>query len=269
VKTRDPAIDHRARAEALPGKRPFMRTTTIAFLLLTGCQGGTSGSGLNIYFPTMYSAYDGVHKFQIPATVGGVAGVRWSASDPSLVDVDPEGNGSTVMLTMRGSGSVTLRAEAGNLAGVANLTILPVSPDLWEIGNKRYNNGIVPPRRGDGGMGSDGGSMLRMMQACANCHNGQQDVEHTPTQTGGFSDSELINIITRGMKPPGIEQRILAADRFMRIHQWVMTDDEQEGLVVYLRALTPKSQGPYLDWGGRTGGGGGGMGKPRDMGASQ
>jgi hypothetical protein len=233
-------------------------------VLCLGC--GDSGARLAVLFPKMYSAYDGVHQFKLPATVGGVAGVRWSASDPSLVDLDPDASGSNVLITTRGAGTVTLTATAGSLSGSADLVIESASAETWDNGNQRYNNGIVPPPRNrDGGMGMGGGgggggmgSMVRMMQACANCHNGQQDVEHTPTQTAGYSDSELLQIMTTGTKPAGVPQRVLSAEAFGRIHKWTMTEEEKIGLIVYIRALAPKSQGPVLDFGGRGGGGGGG-----------
>ena len=42
----------------------------------------------------MYSAYDGVHMFQLPAVVNGIdptqVEIDWSASDPSIVALEPD-----------------------------------------------------------------------------------------------------------------------------------------------------------------------------------
>lgn len=219
-------------------------------------------AALEIKFPTAYSAFDGKHTFKLPAAVDGVKGVRWSASDPSMVDLEPSANGSTVMITMKKAGEVDIIAKSGALTGRSHLTINEYSPDAWDDGNDRYNNGIVWERNKDGSRGGKNATL-----ACSNCHgktDGNGDIEHTPMQTGGYSAQDLITIFTKGQKPAGVAQRIMPAERWNKLHQWQMTDSERDGLVVYLRSLTPKSQGP-VDFGGRGKGGG----RDRDGGASK
>lgn len=226
----------------------------------------TGSNDLEILFSPAYSAFDGQHEFKVPAKVDGVKNVKWSASDPSMVDFDPQPDG-TVIITTRKAGKVTITAKNGGLSGTSELTITQATPEEWEAGNERYNNGVVlERRRGDGG-----GSREQAKQAaCTNCHGpGSNDVEHTPMQTGGYTDEELVDIFTKGKKPAGVEQRIMPAERWSKIHQWSMTELATKGLVVYLRSLEPKSQGP-VDWkgrgghgGGRGDGGGGGRGGDR------
>lgn len=133
-------------------------------------------------------------------------------------------------------------------------------PNGCERGGSYGSNG---PR----GPPADGGAPgINKTAACTNCHNsggGGSDVEHTPMQTGGYSDDDLINIFANGKKPAGVEQRLMPADRWSKIHPWEMSAEEKKGIIVYLRSLTPKSQGA-LDFGGPRGGGGGGR---RDGGA--
>jgi hypothetical protein len=72
---------------------------------------------------------------------------------------------------------------------------------------------VFQPEAGGGGglRATDGGSFYERDggTACTNCHgptatNGPyRDVSHTPEQTGGFSDQELIGIFTGGMIPDG------------------------------------------------------------------
>jgi hypothetical protein len=209
----------------------------------------TSGT-LQIQFPVAYSANDGQHSFKLPAMVEGVGGIQWSASDPSVVDFEPNSNGSQVMMTTRKAGIVTITARAGNLVGTARLTVTQAPPQLWEDGKDRYNNGIVWERKPDGQRGGQNKQL-----ACTNCHNkaaqgnGSGDIEHTPTQTAGYSDQDLVMIMTQGTKPPGIPNRVMAFDRWTKLHRWQMTENEKNGLIVYLRSLTPESQGP-VDFGG-------------------
>lgn len=93
--------------------------------------------------------------------------------------------------------------------------------------------------------------------ACTNCHgpvgNGQlfgmtlfTDVSHTPEQTGGFSDTELVNVFVHGTVPPGgyFDNSIVCYSNWHQIHTWwdINTTAEQTGVVAYLRSLTPKEQ---------------------------
>src|SRR5450631_4315808 len=54
----------------------------------TGCD----KSALTILFSPMYSAFDGVHTFQVPAVVNGLdptqISITWTASDPSMVKLE-------------------------------------------------------------------------------------------------------------------------------------------------------------------------------------
>src|SRR5687767_6519095 len=101
-----------------------MRSWRIAFVCLTiaaACSGTQAANKddhehfeegeLTILFSPMYSAHDGVHDFKIPAIVDGVPKVKWSASDPSMVDLDPTADG--VLITTRKPGKVTITAKAG------------------------------------------------------------------------------------------------------------------------------------------------------------
>jgi hypothetical protein len=127
-----------------------------------------------------------------------------------------------------------------------------------------------------GGFG-DAGNLRNDNAACASCHvsegaGGMQrmlpdggminvDVEHTPQQTGGYSDEQLITIFTKGQKPENAPFRVLTQlpligtnlafvkGLYMNIHRWDVGADVQKGIIVYLRSLEPKSQ-PAVDFGG-------------------
>ena len=230
-------------------------------MILSACSSGSSSpvaptadassgtvDALAIVFSPMYSANDGSHMYQVPASVDGVKNVTWSASDPSMVDLTPDTTPGSVLITTRKAGTVTITAQSGPLTGTATLTITQLTPDLWDVGNKRYNDGIVL-RHVDSPMETDAGNPKEA--ACTECHGAQAhrlDIQHTPAQTGGYSDNDLINIFTKGVKPDGVPQRIMPNPMWHNIHQWQMTADEAQGVVAYLRSLTPVAQGPISLW---------------------
>ncbi len=203
---------------------------------------GETSAALQIYFPSGYSAFDGKHDFKLPAMVTGVSGIKWSVSDPSLVDLEPSADGSQVMMTTKGVGVVTLTAKAGSLKGTAQINVRKADAAEYDNGKARYTNGVtILP----GGFHHPDPSLQ-----CTNCHAaGGMDVEHTPMQTGGYSDDDIVNIMTTGTKPAGVPQRIMPFARWHQLHKWSMTEDEKHGLVTYLRSLEPQSQGP-IDFGG-------------------
>ena len=248
--------------------------------------GGASGAGgaggqttqcqenLDIYFSPMYSAFDnGVHTYQIPAIVSGVsnATVEWSATPADAVGLDRRPD--LLMITTRKAGAVTIQAKTSNGCGTAPLTIADATAALWETGSARYNNGQpLPPIPNPPVPPADGSNLFEVngaRPACTTCHgdtatsNIFKGITHTPQQTGGFTDEELIQVIRAGVIPPGgyyndavgIPQRI-----WQFFHRWTISDDEARGLVVYLRSLTPKSAGGSVDFSGIGRGGSSGTG---------
>ena len=236
---------------------------------------------LEIAFSPMFSAFDGVHTFQIPAVADGVAAnvVAWSA-DPTMVNLQPDPNTGGVLIQTKKAGVVDIVATAGGLCGVSKLTIAAATPEDWEVGNQRYNNGIVLrgiPR----GNGRDGGgppndnpdASSAREAACTNCHgptaNGPyKTVAHSPQQAGGFSDTDLVGIVTKGTVPEGgyFDATIVSYQNWQSFHRWEMSPEEAKGIIVYLRSLTPQEQKGAANFGGRGRGDGGFGGGFRDGG---
>jgi hypothetical protein len=223
------------------------------------------GTDFELVFSPMYSAYDGVHDFQVPVVPkGGVTVDKWEILDANnkvvkdVADFVPEPSFGGAMIKTRKGGDYTVLATAGKQSGSAAIHITAVDPSVWATGEARYNNtimiaSIIPT----------GGAAMMLPKdiSCKNCHGSGAmflDVEHTPQQTGGYSDDELKKIITMGMKPAGaVSKTGVPLAIYQWFHTWMATDAEQQGLVVYLRSLPPMSQG-NLDFGGlmppRTGG---------------
>ena len=226
----------------------------------------------------MYSAFvtDSTdHSFQIPAVVKGVSsGLTWTASDPSVVSLSDGPDGGTLITIRNAGGPVTISAFAGDPAksgtpcGASTLTLTSATQAQWQAGSNRYNNGntITIP---DGGVGpGDYDASALSVVACTNCHGPTatnlpfKTIAHTPEQAGGFSDSELVDIITKGQIPPNgnFDDSIVPRQAFPYFHTWSASAEELTGLVVYLRSLTPAPQSGSADFGGLGGGGNGGNG---------
>jgi hypothetical protein len=170
--------------------------------------------------------------------------------------------------------------------GTAPLHIEQYTTAEWDLGNARYNNGNAlvydPDAAGVSTMGFDGnfpeggfdasgfdsGLSCAMAQglsnpfekppaACTNCHgtmsNGMlfgmtlfKDVQHTPEQTGGFSEADLANVFVNGTIPPGgyFDNSLVPYCLWHQAHTWrdIDTPEKQKGMEAYLRSLTPMEQ---------------------------
>ena len=279
--------------------------------------GSCANPTLAIDFSPMYSVFipgSTAHTFQIPAVTDDGSAATWSVSDPTEVQLVAQSFGPLpgVMLTVEGvgtgsTGQITVFAtEAGGACGSATLNITTNTENDWQIGNARYNDGVAltlgPPPGFDGGMmrpeagggfrATDGGSFFERDggTACTNCHgptatNGPfKDVSHTPEQTGGFSDGDLIQIITQGDIPDGgyFDPTVLvpncdggarctqqAYQEWHSFHQWSdIAPDEYPGIVVYLRSLQPEEQNGSSNFGGGGRGRRDGGVRPRGPGSS-
>ncbi len=226
-------------------------TSAVSPSVVPQCDAG----GLQVAFNPMYSAYDGVHMFQVPAVVvGSNESVVWSA-DSSMVGMqsDPE-RPNEVLITMLNSGTTTIEVQsADGKCATAQLIITAATPQEWDIGNARYYDGKSLVLNGAaGGTGSPleqaGGG-----PACNNCHGETAtsepftDVSHTPEQTGGFSNQDLLNIILNGEFPDGgyFDTSIVSYMGWHQFHQWrdITADGgEQAGIVTFLRSLPPAPQ---------------------------
>ena len=102
---------------------------------------------LKLVYPTLYSAYDGVHTFQVPVHIDGttVELSGWSAIPSDAVAFDPDPDNKGVMITMlKAVADVTIAARTGGstpLGGTATLHITESTPEEWALGQQRYMTG--------------------------------------------------------------------------------------------------------------------------------
>lgn len=228
--------------------------------------GGTTGSAnpacvdnsfLQILYDPMYSAVDdGGDLYQIPAVVNGVdqSQIAWSASPASAVALALDSSTGGTMITTLQPGVVTITAQLSGTTycGTATLTIDGASAQDWAAGEARYNSGTVITHVGQGTQSIDGGV------ACTSCHGATatmaqfKDISHTPEQTGGFSDQDMINIINNGVVPDGgyFDTSIISYEEWHHLHQWDVDPNTVQDLVYYLRSLPPSAQDGSSAFGG-------------------
>jgi hypothetical protein len=272
----------------------------------------TKPDSLKITFNPMHSAFipgSNGQRFVVPAVVSGVsqADVNWSASDPSVVGFQPDGQTGGTLITVLGVpsvGTVTITATVGtDLCGSALLTVTWNTEAEWMAGAARYNNGagLINPFAGtivvfDGG---DGGNPQALPPgafqvtspsapspfepadggpgpACNNCHGPIatggifRGIQHTPLQTAGFSDLQLIDAIVNGIIPDGgyYDPSIIPYEYWQSFHRWRdLTPEAQRGIICYLRSLAPAPQTGLVDFGGLYAGEGGAGGPVVDSGS--
>jgi hypothetical protein len=249
----------------------------------------TQNNALELVFSPMYSAYvtDSTQQvFQIPVVANGLgpgATATWSASDPTAVTIadDSADTPGAQMITINKvpqGGTVTITANAGGLCGSSTLNITSATEAQWAAGNARYNSDVQLDNRCINGAPTtrDGGPCPDAGPACTQCHGasanaavGFNDVAHTPEQTGGFSDQDLINIVVNGVVPDGgyFDPSIISYQGWQGFHHWGdIQGADQQGMVVYLRSLTPSAQDGTSNFGGHYDGGHGDGGHRHDGG---
>jgi len=242
---------------ASPGDSSTLEATSPPPELMSKCVDG----GLRVAFNPIYSAFidDGLHTFQVPAVVtGSNAEVTWTA-DKSIVQMEAQGLPNEVMITVLRAGMTNILVQsADGKCGFAPLIVSAATENDWKIGNARYNNG-TSLHLNAAAQTEDGASPLEQGTGgpqSTNCHGVTAtggpftDVSHTPEQTGGFSDQDLINIFAKGQFPPGayFDQSIVPYRVWQTWHKWGLveggdiTPDQYRGVITYLRSLTPVPQ---------------------------
>ena len=239
---------------------------------------------LHVIFSPMYSAFGGEHTYQLPVTIDQAAldangtdpvkveTINWSV-DSKMVQTEPfseiEGG---VLLTTKAAGVTQIVATAETksgrkIKGTSTLEITSATDAEWQLGQARYDNGVqidfgtaMPPMGGADGAPPDPMEVLNQIPkdaSCGNCHNNAMGltVEHTPLQTGGYSDEDLIKIFTMGAKPMGAKFNSpflknlpvdVATTIYESLHMWSIPAEAQQGIVLKLRSITPKVQ-PDID----------------------
>lgn len=256
---------------------------------LAGCSAETEeepviANALKLSFSPMYSAFDGVRDYQLPVTLEAAAydpkgtdpvdldSVRWTVDKKFATQQEYPELPAGVLLTTKSAGKTIVTAEGRSksgrrLQGTAVLNISKADPAEWELGEARYND-QVPLMPSDPAeqeaLANMGLVPINRDASCANCHNsngnggglvspelGGVSIEHTPQQTAGYTDEDLIRIFTMGAKPMGAKlhspifmgiPEFYAEMYYKMLHTWNIAPEVERGIVYKLRSLTPKTQ---------------------------
>lgn len=242
----------------------------------SGSAACTASSSLQILFGPMYSAYltdSTKHVFQIPAIANvndTAASASWSASDPNAVAFTPDPETGGTLITVKSAASaVTITAQVAQCTATTQLHVTAATEADWQAGNARYNNGVpvypgcvgakLAPQLAEAGIDlpppPDAGCP-EAGPACTGCHGSMptagffQGVEHTPEQTGGFTDQELIDIFVNGVDRT-YDTTYVPYEYWHVFHTWtdIDTPAARKAMVVYLRSLKPALEDGGVNFG--------------------
>lgn len=191
-----------------------------------------SGLGVMSFSPDQsYSGFDGEHTFQVPIAVYDSSDdLVVSATDPSAATVEPVAlanpmrsdgtydSGKYFMVTIKQTGTITIVASSQGSKVQGAIAAAAYTSAQWKTGEYRYLNG-----------GTNGDP------PCTQCHGGENGIDHSPAAMASADDEKIRAVITTGISVAGFPIK-----EPTKGHRWTVTQDELDGLVTYLRGLTPR-----------------------------
>jgi mono/diheme cytochrome c family protein len=191
-----------------------------------------AGLGVMSFSPdAVHSGFDGEHAFKVPIAVYDAADdLVVSAKDPSAATVASvklmkpvvDGvldNGKYFLVTPTKAGDIVLVATSKGRTTEATLSVTAYTTAQWAAGKLRYENA-----------GTSG------EPACTQCHAGSAGIDHSPAALASVDDQTVGTVITSGISTSGFPIKESSG----KGHRWVVTDEERNALVTYLRGLEPR-----------------------------
>ena len=181
----------------------------------------------------VYTGNDGSHTFQVPVAVYDFDGdLSVTASDTAaltlakttLTNPTVDGvtdNGQYYLVTANEPGEYTLTATSKGRTATVAISVTAYDSARYDAGKTRYEQT---------GTGAD--------RPCTTCHAGAGAIDHSPAALAVATDQEVGIIITTGVKPGPSVIRIPSEPTTP--HKWNVTDAQKDGLITYLRGLSPK-----------------------------
>jgi hypothetical protein len=188
---------------------------------------------LKIMPSAVTSGYDGVHTYKVPVAVySGGSDLKVVADNPAAAVITPVkltapngDKGAYFMIQTKTATDLKLTATSHGQTAKATISIHTYDPARWTAGQTRYQNG-----------GANGDP------ACTTCHVQGRAIDHSPAALASTTDTQVGLILSSGVKPD--RQQIASGctdcSATAQKHAWVLTDDEREGLITYLRGLDPR-----------------------------
>ena len=231
---------------------------------------------LGVTFSPMYSAFGGSHHYAVTPMVSRVADdpkvsatLVWRV-DENFVSRSPfDALPAAIKLTTRAAGSTEVQVKGERFGWAfglrSQLHIARANDEDWARGEARFHGG---PRLGLASMLVNADSTetspgcverlgpkgLPRDAACASCHDESSEgdsIPISPAQLAGFTDEDLIDIITHGRAAGGPFYRSLMPEvscwdfaSYDDFHAWAVDDEDMTGLLLKLRSLTPQASEP-------------------------
>ncbi len=175
----------------------------------------------------LYGGFDGTHDFRVPfAVYGAGADLKLTSDVPGALDFqpvelvdkgNPPDNGRYFFVVCKQAGDFTIRAASGGQTATTTISVAQYAAGRWAAGEQRYKNGA----------GAD--------PPCLQCHSAT-GIDHSPAALAAAADPILEATITQGIGASS--QRPI--QNVAGGHKWSVDQAELDGLVTYLRGLTPR-----------------------------
>ena len=181
----------------------------------------------------VFTGTDGAHTFQVPVavydfdtdlTVSVSDAAALTLTKTTLVTPTVDGvtdNGQYYLVTAQKPGDFTLTATSKGRTASVTITVSSYDTGRYDTGKARYEQT---------GTGAD--------RPCTTCHSGASAIDHSPAALAIATDQEVGIIITTGVKPGPNVIRIPSDPSTP--HKWNVTDAQKDGLITYLRGLSPR-----------------------------
>jgi len=225
----------------------------------------------HIAFSVMFSAYDSVHEYSVIPSVSDAAdeppfegnpilasSIRWEVDNEFVSRSELPDLPNAIKLTTKKAGTTVITMIARHVSGPtfrqrAALTITMGTPEEWVAGDARFKQGprvslldeFLESEAASCGLADKIG--YPSTAACVSCHDPSGD-GLDPTMTAGYSDDDLIEIVSAGAKPAGgtynsdsLRDLSMPDCVFRAIHSYDFSEEEKRGIVLWLRSISPRT----------------------------
>lgn len=185
-----------------------------------------SGLGVLRFQPSMaYSGFDGTHEFTVPVAVyDSASDLTVTADDPSAATITPKqlvspvrngitDNGKYYFVVVKKAGQIALTASSEGKTAKMTIDVSAYAASRFAAGETRYFGGSPP---------------------CTDCHGDGDGIDHSPAALAASDDAKIATVIRTGISIAGFPIQGVSGG-----HKWSVTATELDGLITYLRALTP------------------------------
>lgn len=198
-----------------------------------------------VWPPVVHTGYNGRDTFLSPVSTNFVVD-RWVSSSQGTATISgypqcgtPSIYDPAALITSQNSGTVQVTAIAEGVSKDIDIVITEYSTAATDIGEQRYRtDGVGTERR-----------------SCAGCHDAAGGVDHTPLEMAFHDDASILSATKDGHYPnictdafgvectcntPNCDNVSLGYVLLGGEHVWDLTEEEETGIIAYMRSLRPR-----------------------------